>query len=280
MIKDGVVNAQIDAQPGDEFDSSTPAEALRSRFSVLPGASEQVRNEVFRLRHEIFCDEFRLFDKRMDGLEQDEFDAHSVQLLLKHARTGQPVGCVRVVKTRPGNHAYPLPFEKYCGDMLSQTTIDLSSLPREKIAEVSRLGVAPTFRRRKGESNRPAPLLDAGVENSDHVENPRRYPYILISLYLGSVAIAHHEGIETLFTFTEIRLVEHFQRLGVPITPIHPPVSHKGVRLPCMLSVNETVKGFQPYVRGLYDEIVAQMDHQYSGGMSDGLEIKTGKSAS
>jgi N-acyl-L-homoserine lactone synthetase len=99
-----------------------------------------------------------------------------------------------------------------------------------------------------------------------------------VSLYLGSVAIAHHEGIDTLFTFTEIRLVEHFQRLGVPIRSIHPPVSHKGVRLPCMLDVAETVGCFQPYVRGLYDEIVSQMNRQYSGGMSDGLEIKTGKS--
>lgn len=278
MIKESVVNAQIDAQPDDEFDHSTPAEALRSRFSVLPGASDAVRDEVFRLRHEIFCDEFKLFEQRADGLEVDEFDAHSVQLLLKHARTGQPVGCVRVVKTRPSDHSYPLPFEKYCGELLSETTIDLAKLPRERIGEVSRLGVAPTFRRRKGESHRPAPMLGAGVENSDHVENPRRYPYILISLYLGSVAIAHHEGIDTLFTFTEFRLVEHFQRLGVPIRPIHPPVSHKGVRLPCMLDVSETVNGFQPYVRGLYEEIVAQVDRQYSGGMSNGLEIRTGKS--
>ena len=254
----------------------TPEEGLRSRFSLIPADSENVQNEVFRLRHQIFCEEFRLFEPRPDGMERDDFDRHSLFLLLRSARTAEAVGCVRVVLTDPLSPYSLLPFEKACGSMLERIILDPGRLPRNSIGEVSRLGVAAKFRRRKGEQKSPAPLSDESLKLDPVAPNPRQFPCILVSLYLGSIALAEYSSINTLFTFTELRLVTHFARLGVPIRPINSPVDHKGIRLPCVLDVRETIDSFSPFVRGVYSEIRRQIVSQRQQGAT-AVEISTGR---
>jgi len=97
-----------------------------------------------------------------------------------------------------------------------------------------------------------------------------------VSLYLGSIALAEYSSINTLFTFTELRLVTHFARLGVPIRPINSPVDHKGIRLPCVLDVRETIDSFSPFVRGVYSEIRRQIVSQRQQGAT-AVEISTGR---
>jgi N-acyl amino acid synthase of PEP-CTERM/exosortase system len=235
-----------------------------------------VQDEVFRLRHQIFCEEFQLFETREDGMETDDFDRHSLFLLLRSARTGEAVGCVRVVTTDPESPSSLLPFEKACGSMLERIVLDPGKLPRNSIGEVSRLGVAAKFRRRKGEQRVPAPLADDALHLDPVAPNPRQFPYILVSLYLGSIALAEYSSINTLFTFTELRLVTHFAKLGVPIKPINNPIDHKGVRLPCVLDVHETIESFNPFVRGVYNEIKRQIVGQRQRGATAD-EMSTGK---
>jgi len=234
-----------------------------------------VQEEVFRLRHQIFCEEFQLFETRPDGMETDDFDRHSLFLLLRSARTSEPVGCVRVVMTDPDSPRSLLPFEKACGSMLERIVLDPGKLPRNSIGEVSRLGVAAKFRRRKGEQKTPAPLADDALHLDPVAPNPRQFPYILVSLYLGSIALAEYSSINTLFTFTELRLVTHFAKLGVPIKPINSPIDHKGVRLPCVLDVRETIESFNPFVRGVYNEIKRQIVGQRQQGAT-AVEMSTG----
>lgn len=265
---------------GIESDKDAPVESpedgLRSRFSLIPADSADVQNEVFRLRHQIFCEEFRLFEPRPDGMERDDFDRHSLFLLLRSARTNEPVGCVRVVMTDPESPYSLLPFEKACGSMLERIVLDPAKLPRNSIGEVSRLGVAAKFRRRKGEQKSPAPLADDALQVDPARPNPRQFPYILVSLYLGSIALAEYSSLSTLFTFTELRLVSHFAKLGVPIKPINSPVDHKGIRLPCVLDVKETIQNFSPFVRGVYNEIRRQIVDQRQHGAT-AVEISTGQ---
>lgn len=275
MVQESLVSG-VEPEQTDKGMSETPEEGLRSRFSLIPADSENVQNEVFRLRHQIFCEEFRLFEPRPDGMERDDFDRHSLFLLLRSARTAEAVGCVRVVLTDPLSPYSLLPFEKACGSMLERIILDPGRLPRNSIGEVSRLGVAAKFRRRKGEQKSPAPLSDESLKLDPVTPNPRQFPYILVSLYLGSIALAEYSSINTLFTFTELRLVTHFARLGVPIRPINSPVDHKGIRLPCVLDVRETIDSFSPFVRGVYSEIRRQIVSQRQQGAT-AVEISTGR---
>jgi N-acyl amino acid synthase of PEP-CTERM/exosortase system len=230
-------------------------EGFRSRFEVIPAVSDSLVEQVYRVRHHVYCEELGFEAIRPDAQERDDHDSHSVHLLLRRAGEGAPVGCARLVRPNPTDPSAPLPFERFCAASLDRSIIDPSRLPRSTVAEVSRLAVMREFRRRRGEARQPAPLSE-GDFGTD--ENPR-FPYILMSLYLGIVAIASIHGIESLFMLTEPRLAGHFSRLGVTVRQIGSPIEHRGLRIPSMMSVSEIVSGLNAYSRPLYLELMEEV---------------------
>ncbi len=98
--------------------------------------------------------------------------------------------------------------------------MDPGTLPRDTIAEVSRLAVIGRFRRRKGEQRTPLPLSDQDFGTSLQP----RFPYITIGLYLAPSSCKAH-GIGTLFMLTEERLAQHFGKLGAKSRPSASPSS-------------------------------------------------------
>ena len=157
-----------------------------THFRVVPALTDELRDEAFRIRHVVFCEELTLFDRRADRRETDEFDERAVQLLLKHTATNEFIGCVRVVKGRRGDPSALLPFESVCRHLVDKTLLDLDALPRQVVGEVSRLGVIGKFRRRKGEEKSPVPLGADDDIDASTTPGRRQFPHILVALYLGA----------------------------------------------------------------------------------------------
>lgn len=230
-------------------------------FEVVPAHNEALRRSVYRIRHEVYCRELGFEPLRPDGLETDDYDRHSLHCLLRTADGAHDVGCVRIVLARPEDPAHPLPFERTCAASLDRSIVDPAKLDRSRIAEVSRLAVARQFRRRKGEDARPFALAE---EDFGDAAKPR-FPYIPLGLYLGMIALARRQGIETLFVLTEPRLAGHLSRLGVKIRQIGGPVDHRGVRIPSMMSVEGIIKGMNRLARPLYRVIEKEIDAALTG---------------
>ncbi len=129
----------------------TPEEGLRSRFSLIPADSENVQNEVFRLRHQIFCEEFRLFEPRPDGMERDDFDRHSLFLLLRSARTAEAVGCVTGGADRPVVPLLVAPIREsmrlHVGTHHPRSWATASKLDRRSLQTWRRSKISPKKRR-------------------------------------------------------------------------------------------------------------------------------------
>lgn len=224
---------------------------LRS-FELIPALEDSEREQVYRIRHDVYCRDLGWEPTRDDGREVDEFDAHSLHCLLRTRETGAPVGCTRLILARPDDPGHLLPFEDSCSGVLDRDLADPGGMPRLSMCEVSRLAVLKGFRRRKGEEAVPA-----GVGDDDFTPQggEDRFPFIPISLYLGVVAIARHLDIEHLFVLTEPRLARHFARIGFPIRAIGGPVDHHGIRVPSLLSSSQLVQELRPMMRPLYDVI-------------------------
>ena len=235
-----------------------------TRFRVVPAITDAVRDEVYRIRHQVFCEELTLFECRADGLETDLFDAHAVHLLLQERETGESVGCVRVVKGQRDDPDALLPFESVCGRAADNRHFRWSSIPREVIGEVSRLGVISKFRRRPGEASQPIPI-NVSPTTFEATPNRRLFPYILVSLYLGAYVVAQREGLQYLFTFTELRLRDHLARLGIPMFEAGDLVHHKGLRAPAVIEVSSIADTMTPFVRTLCRQIVQDVEAGYSG---------------
>ena len=77
----------------------TLADAFLSYFDVRLVTSSAMRVKAAQIRYRVYCEEFgyEAADNFPDHKETDEFDAHSLQCLITHRRSGRAAGCVRMV---------------------------------------------------------------------------------------------------------------------------------------------------------------------------------------
>ena len=248
------------ARPMMLFKRFNLGEGFRSYLGIHPALGEHSRDDVFAIRHEVYCEELGFEPVRPERRETDEYDTHSLHCLMKTSgENARLVGCNRIVLARPGDPHYPLPFERTCEATLDRSIIDPAKLPRDSIAEVSRLAVRAAFRRRAGDSKT---AVSINREDFGTKDQPR-FPYIPVGLYLGAVHMAERSGIETMFVLTEPRLAAHFGKLGVKIRQIGGPVEHRGLRIPSMLDVKSIIKGLRWLVRPIWNTVVEDMEAGY-----------------
>lgn len=229
----------------------TMSQGYRRFFKVVPALTDELRAENYRIRHEVYCRELGFERPRPDGLEADEFDDRSVHCLVQSVSTGDYVGCARLVLVDPGRDQTPLPFETTCEGTLDRSIVDPMALDRSRIAEISRLAVIGSYRRRRGEQDKPISIS----EEDFGTESRPRQPYLALAVYLGLISLARHYGITTLFVLTEPRLALNLSRLGVHVRRIGGEVQHRGVRIPSMMSVDEIISGMNFIIRALFEVI-------------------------
>lgn len=228
-------------------------------FSIEPALSPQAKQEAYRVRHQVYCRELGWEPENPLEQETDEYDANSMHCLMRSVQSLEYIGCIRLILPKSDHPFFPFPFEKACGSMLNAGYVDPIERSRFAIAEVSRLAVISKYRRRKHEQTRSATISE---DDYGTIAKPR-FPYIPVGLYLGMLAMAKRNEIETLYILTEPLLAKHFRRLGIKLLPIGSPVEHHGERVPLMMSVNKTLSNLNLFVRPLFKEIAREMDSCY-----------------
>lgn len=244
--------------------------AFKQYFEIIPAFSNALKDEVYRIRHQVYCEDLEFEPTRSDRREIDEHDINSLHLLMRSVKTGEFVGCTRIVRSRPGDPQYKLPFEKNCAEVLDRSIVDHAKLRQDNIAEVSRLAVVAGYRRRKGEGSSPVSI--SGEDFGTRAQS--RFPFIPIGLYLATTELARLNGIETVFVLTEERLANHFAKLGFSHKYIGSPIEHHGTRVPSMMSVSGTIKDMRINLRPLYDVIAADIKRNLPGMQTSMPQIK------
>jgi N-acyl amino acid synthase of PEP-CTERM/exosortase system len=232
---------------------------FRARFEIVPGVSSALRDQAFRIRHQVYCEDLGLEPRRPHGREFDEYDPHATQVLLRHIESGEFIGCARAVETDSRDPRFQLPFERACDEVLDRNLIDPGTLPREHIAEISRLAVIARYRHRKGEEKMPY----GASEDDFGTDQQPRFPYILVGLYFGVATISLLHGIEYVFVLTEPRVAQHLLKIGVDIAPVGRPVEYLGSRVPSVIRLERLMDDMSPVVRPLFAEIQAQVQRAY-----------------
>jgi N-acyl amino acid synthase of PEP-CTERM/exosortase system len=229
--------------------------AFTEYFEIVPALSNALRDEVYSIRHQVYCEELAFEPQRPDRREYDEHDAYSLHLLIRSVKTDKFIGCTRIVRVRPEDPYYPLPFEQTCSAALDRSIVDPAKLPRDTIAEISRLAVIAQFRKRKDDKKSPLSISDQAFGTP---KQPR-FPYIPVGLYLGTIELARLNGVKTLFVLTEQRLANHFRKFGVDIRTIGAPVEHRGQRIPSMMATNGIIDNLWAIFRPLYRTIAEEV---------------------
>ncbi|MCM8610892.1 PEP-CTERM/exosortase system-associated acyltransferase [Accumulibacter sp.] len=229
----------------------TVSEGYRRYFTVVPALTSDLRTRNYRLRHQVYCRELGFEPVNPDGLERDEFDARSVHCLVQSVASGLDVGCARLVLLDPEEPAGQLPVELACAQTIDRALVSAMAGERSRIAEISRLAVIGSYRRRQGEQDRPISISEADFGTS---ERPRQ-PYLALAVYLSLIALARQYRVSILLVLSERKLATNLARLGVRLQQIGQPVDHRGMRIPSLLRVEQVIDGMSEPLRALFQLI-------------------------
>lgn len=227
-------------------------------FAVELALSAKQKRDVFRTRYRVYCEEFcyEPAERFPDHQERDEFDDVSLHCLIRHRATGMPAGCVRMVPGSIEHTHHLLPMEKYCARSLDPDFRAALRHNRESVAEISRLAVDSTFRRRHNES---ADRFGVG-ELVFAVEEQRVFPLIGISAFLAAAALCiindRHRGVAMMEPF----LPKLMRKSGIIFTKVGQDMDYHGVRAPYFITSDAALANIRPELRQLYADIFSTIE--------------------
>lgn len=212
---------------------------------VLHGNMESfLLREIYKLRYEVYCLECEFLQAKEGdlGLESDDYDACSVHFAA-FTLDQNIVGTVRLVQ--PGEHQ-SYPFEGHC-----KVFDDFSLPPRANAAEVSRLVVRKTFRRRRGDSMEGISKhfvekgTTASIKPPTANEERGNSPLLLLGMYREMYRHSRANGIRFWYAAMERSLARSLEKMGFKFFPIGPQVDYYGPVTPHILDLHDLFERLQ-----------------------------------
>lgn len=221
--------------------------------------TEELRNEVFNIRHNVYCEELGFEEVNEAKQEKDEFDDQSIFSLIKHKPSDTFTSCVRLVTSSNENEL--LPIEKYCLNSITNTDLSPERFNRKEIAEISRLAVKSDFRRRQADKFKGS---GTGVisETTYSETELRCFPFIAIGLYMAAATMGMNSGIRHVFVMMEPRLARSMRFVGIKFQQLGAPVDYHGLRAPYYINANIFMNNLSPGFKSLYNTIEKDLRRQ------------------
>jgi N-acyl-L-homoserine lactone synthetase len=176
--------------------------AVADECVVVVANTPELREEVFRLRYQVYCVE-RAFEPGCDGKEFDEFDSRAGHVLLVHRASGDPIGTVRVIPPSPTAGLRGLPMSSICAPGL------LRHLPPLTTGEISRFAVSKQRRL----------SCQAGA-------------MVRLGLMQGVLRLSVELGLTDWCAIMEPTLLRLQRMNAIYFSPLGPLVEHHGLRQP------------------------------------------------
>ena len=230
------------------------ANLFETYFDVVAANSGPMLEEVFRLRHQVYCEELGFEPQRASRLEHDEYDKRSVHCLLLHKASNTYIGCSRLILADSNDLEIPFPFESSCGTSLRWRFDSSAGRGRERYGEISRLAVIAKFRRfarnEAADANGSSEDFYDGDEDEKHL-----FPTISLGLYLAMTAIVLNQGLKGVFAMMEPRLARRLRRLGMLFEQVGEAVEHRGLRGPFLVDCDSVLNTLKPDCQALLGKI-------------------------
>lgn len=217
-------------------------------------ASESL-DEVYRLRYQVYCKECNFIkeEDHPNGIEQDKFDPHSVHFVAEDAQG--VIGTARIIL----NSQYGFPLEEHCNGNL---TIDKASIPREQSAEISRLVISKSYRRRRADGLYYTPEYEDSPTGNNPEDLMRRIKPMAFGLYREMYQESKRRGINHWFALMEKSLWLLLRLHGFIFDSIGSEIDMYG-----------PVKPYLAKFEKMEQEVRQKFPHLYTYFL-DGLELK------
>ncbi|PIE39403.1 MAG: PEP-CTERM/exosortase system-associated acyltransferase [Gammaproteobacteria bacterium] len=238
------LNSQLGATSGSFTELSTRArskliDAFEQHFAVQVVQTPEQMRELMRMRYAVYCEEFKYecAEEFPHQLEVDEFDAQAIHCLILHRSTKRSAGCVRIVASQGQS---VLPVERYCSSALFSSHRAAIPKNREVVNEVSRLAVAPEFRR-----------FSPGTKASKRFSKAERacLPLIACACYVAALVLSRMCGRNQSYAVMEPFLPRLLRRSGVHFERAGEDLEYHGIRAPYTADGDAVLNAISPDLR-------------------------------
>lgn len=202
-------------------------------------------DDIYRLRHKVYCETLRYEPVYPNGIEKDDFDIRSHHVAITHLKLGSVIGCTRVVNCFEQNDK--LPVELLANKQLLDSEFHPEKFGRKNICEISRLAVDQEFKE---------DLEDVTAQEKS------LYPYIALHLYYSSLKLAAESNRPNVYLLSETKLIRSMRLVGINIIPIGDYVAHNGLRRPCYINAQEFVDNLPIKFMPIYHSECGQESNQ------------------
>lgn len=221
--------------------------------------NEQLRQEVFKIRHNVYCEELSFEAVKDEGMETDEFDQQSIFAMIKHKPSDTYTSCVRVVRSHSPEQL--LPLEKFCGYAIQDQDLHPKNFPREQICEISRLAVKAEFRRRK--TDKFVGSATGAINETNYSETELRcFPFIAIGLYMSAATLAIDTGVKHAYVMMEPRLARSMKFVGINFHQLGEAIDYHGLRAPYYINPKIFMENLSPGFKSLFYAIEKDLCQQ------------------
>jgi N-acyl amino acid synthase of PEP-CTERM/exosortase system len=234
-------------------------ESFSRYFRVVLAVTRQQKRYAHAIRYQVYAKELGWEPLNESGLETDKCDDYSTHCLLEHKRSGEIVGCVRLVIPPAGETSKQLPSQIH-GMSLNNDL--LRAAPIGEIGEISRLAVPYSFRCH-AKKRIPKFLDDCdAITYSD--EERRNFSNISLGLYYASIAMVDLNELDHALVFMEPRLSRCLGRYGLQFHQTTHTYELKGRdRAVYALPRNELTVGMNLSQLALYRQIRSDLLDQF-----------------
>ena len=214
-------------------------------YKVIDGREEFTSDlsNVCQLRYQVYVNEWG-YEKAEDhpgGIEQDEYDQHSIHLYACSKHSEDVVGTARLIL----GSERPLPIESH---------FSINQLPpgvrREQTAEISRLAISKEFRCRaldrvfSGAEQGAVKHMQLMKENIRALRK-RSEHQLVRGLYLSLYRESKNRELTHLFTIMSKGLHMIVKRWGLNFEHFGPARDHHGIRAPYLIIIEEIERSLQ-----------------------------------
>jgi len=229
----------------------------KTYFQMIKATSPELKKIAFNIRYRVYFEEQKMISAEDldDRLETDLWDSCSIHSLLYHKPTAQPIGNVRLVplhvsptQTLPVEEHYPRPF-------------DFSRAPVKhirigKTAEVSRMLILSSFRRRQSDSS-----YDIDNRQTAAPDDDKRFPinYLPVCMIFATAILMLDEKLDYGIGLMEPRLARLLTRFGVGLNQIGEATDYFGPRAPYLIFPEPIYKHLDSDYQALYDTIQSEL---------------------
>jgi len=209
-------------------------------FETVPAVSDELKNEVYRLRYQVYCMEtgFENAENHPNEMEFDVYDRHSAHYLIRHRKSGDFAATARLILPGANSSETLFPLEIY--SRIDNVEV-LKPVSRNNLAEASRFCISKTFRRRKNDFNILTPVDRNWLEERAQQIHGSSY-HIILALIACLIRMSHENNIYYWYAILHPDLAYFFSSFGIRFVEIGPLIDYHGKQKPYLIKINDLLQ--------------------------------------